>query len=87
MAAGAAALMAACLLAGTAQAGSLQSCSSEPSLDAGAQSVLLRASLALKSELERHGQGVALIARSGLALHARDPPQRPPSARRRKATP
>lgn len=62
------ALAAACLLAGAAQAGSLQSCSSEPSLDAGAQSVLLQASLALKSELEQHGQGVALIARSGLAL-------------------
>jgi hypothetical protein len=63
-------LIAAALLAGPAwaQAESLRFCDPEPTLGIGQQDQLLRFGAVVKAELERSGQPLALVARSGLDL-------------------
>lgn len=69
-AAGRRGLIVAALLAGPAwaQAGSLRFCDHEPRLGIGQQDQLLRFGAVVKAELERSGQPLALVARSGLDL-------------------
>ena len=55
-------------LAQVCAAGSLRYCDSEPELSTAAQDRLLRVAAIVKGELERSGQSIALVARSGLAL-------------------
>lgn len=56
------------LAGGAAQAGSLRFCDRPLALSAGQQDRLLRFGALVKAELERAGQPLALVARSGLAL-------------------
>jgi hypothetical protein len=69
-AAGRRGLIVAALLVGPAlaQAESLRFCDQEPTLGIGQQDQLLRFGAVVKAELERSGQPLALVARSGLDL-------------------
>ena len=55
-------------LAQVAWASSLRYCESEPLLGTAEQDRLLRVAAIVKTELERSGQSMAIVARSGLAL-------------------
>jgi len=55
-------------LAQVCAAGSLRYCEGAPELSPAAQDRLLRVAAIVKAELERSGQRIALVARSGLAL-------------------
>lgn len=59
-------------LAQVCAAGSLRFCEYQPELSAAAQDRLLRVAALVKTELERSGQSIALVARSGLALQRFD---------------
>ena len=61
-------LLSAGLLAGACQAGVWRYCDAPPPLDAAQQDRLLRFAAIVKSTLERSGDRVALVARSGLDL-------------------
>ena len=54
--------------AAACQAGGLRFCDDPPGLNAAQQDRLLRFAAVVKNELDRSGQGVALVARSGLDL-------------------
>jgi hypothetical protein len=59
---------AALLAAAACQAGGLRFCDDPPGLNAAQQDRLLRFAAIIKAELDRSGQSVALVARSGLDL-------------------
>ncbi len=59
-------------LAQVCAAGSLRYCDGQPELSTAAQDRLLRVAAIVKAELERSGQSIALVARSGLALQRFD---------------
>lgn len=65
---GVAAALTACLLAHGSWAGSLNYCQGQPELNADIQDRLIQVAAVVKTELDRSGHSVALVARSGLAL-------------------
>jgi hypothetical protein len=65
---GVAAALTASLLAHGSWAGSLNYCQGQPELNADIQDRLIQVAAVVKTELDRSGHSVALVARSGLAL-------------------
>ena len=57
-----------------AQAASLRYCDAHTEVDAAVQDRLIQVAGIVKTELDRSGQSVALVARSGLALERFDQP-------------